>query len=119
MYRYLMLSYHALGDEKSTVANMENLLGEKMEPSDYYSYFLMAYFEPMRYGQSYSLIESNPDLATKVLQHCYESIGTAHTSVCDLGYVGKLLYEGNPADAVKKLLVLAKKYPQGFIFEAL
>ncbi len=119
MYRYLMLSYHALGDEKSAVANMENLLGEKMEPSDYYSYFLMAYFEPMRYGQSYSLIESNPDLATKVLQHCYESIGTAHTSVCDLGYVGKLLYEGNPADAVKKLLVLAKKYPQGFIFEAL
>lgn len=119
MYRYLILSYHELGDYKNVIINMENLLGENMEPSDYYSYFLMSYFEPMRYGQTYDLLESNPELATKAIQQCYSSIDTLYRSVCDIGYVGQLMYDGKADEAVKKLLVLAKKYPQGFVFEAL
>lgn len=119
MYRYLVLSYHELGDVPNVIINFEKLLGEKLWPSDYYTFFLMAYYEPIRYGQNYEIISQNPNLPDRYIQHCKKFIDENFKHVCEIGEVGKLLQQKNNDIAHQKLMWLAREHPKSFIFKAL
>ncbi len=118
--RYLSLSYIAVGDMPQAAWSFRKMVTNyDLQASDYYHYFYNAYFHPYRWNVSYELLEEDRELALLYHQSCKQKISEQRVYICDYGEVGQLLVNRQYDQAFKRLLYLAKYYPQSYFFEAL
>ncbi|MCF7834825.1 hypothetical protein K9M48_02095 [Candidatus Gracilibacteria bacterium] len=120
VHRYLILNYLEGNDIPKLVRTRQSLLGQNdLEKSDFYNYFYNTFYIPFRNQEPSSIYKENQTLAISFLDKCYQTFSTGDSDICIYGQAGQDITLFNREAAKDKLLYLAEKYPQSYIYHAL
>jgi len=119
-YRYLLLNYRKANDQTYMINTRQKLLWQTdLEKSDFYLYFYETFFKPLSIWEEYFLYHKNPTIANDYVDKCYKVLINKAQDICLYGHAGFDFLNNNFDKAEKKLLYIAKYYPQSYIFHTL
>jgi len=120
VHRYLILNYIAWDDTQRLVRIRQSMLWQNnLEKSDFYSFFYHVFFLPFKNQKSSDIYKQNPHIAISFLTKCYEIFDSSNDDICIYGQAGQDIATNNRNWAKDKLLYLADRYPQSYIYHAL
>lgn len=120
VHRYLILNYLEWNDIPKLVRTRQSLLWQNdLEKSDFYNYFYNTFYIPFRNQEPSSIYKENQTLAISFLDKCYQTFSTWDSDICIYWQAWQDITLFNREAAKDKLLYLAEKYPQSYIYHAL
>lgn len=118
IYRYILLSYLALGDYRMATQTWQKILGlDDLSVHDFYTYFSHTFYTPIQENKTFAIYNLNEQLAGLFIYQCRQTLG--EHDVCSYGLAGLEFARNNRDVAWTLLNNLVWEYDYSYLHNAL